>query len=86
MTAAVELLVRPTPTGFLVVTIGNTRWRYWGRQGDVLDQFRVLNLTREVAATGRRLKLEIMSDGLPAATLNFHHSRNQFYSGSTDRA
>ena len=86
MTTTVELTVRPTPTGFMVVTIGYTRWRVWCRPGDVLDQFAVLNLAREIAATGRRLKFEIIADGLPVAVVNFHHSRNQFYSGSIDRA
>jgi Protein of unknown function (DUF3987)/Primase C terminal 2 (PriCT-2) len=52
MTAAVELLVRPTPRGFVIVTIGWTRWRNWGRPGDVLDQFAVLNLARDIAAGG----------------------------------
>lgn len=85
MLTAVELMVRPTPTGFLVVTIGNTRWRYWSRQGDLLDQFAVLNLAREIAATGRRLKLEIISDGVPATKGDVTWSRDQFYNGHAVR-
>jgi len=85
MITAVELSVRPTPTGFLVVTIGSTRWRVWCRPGDVLDQFAVLNLARDIAATGRRLKLEIVADGVPATKGDITYSRDQFYNGPADR-
>lgn len=79
MTPAVELVVRPTPAGFLVVTPGYTRSRNWGRLGDVLTEFVVLNLAREIAATGRRLKLEIVSDGMPAGIRDFAYWRDHFY-------
>lgn len=79
MTPVVELVVRPTPAGFLVLTVGYTRSRNWGWRGDVLTEFGVLNLARAIAATGRRLKLEIVSDGMPAGISDFAYWRDHFY-------